>query len=114
MTHILIVGAAGMVGRKLTERLVRDSAADRLTLIDVVTPDAPSGFTGQIHRAALDLSAQGAAAQGGARPGRGLPAGGGPGGVGHHPARLRRRRRSARAVAVSGRGVSPPVRSPRC
>ena len=63
MTHILIVGAAGMVGRKLTDRLVRDGIADRLTLIDVITPDAPSGFVGEIHRATLDLSAPGAAAQ---------------------------------------------------
>jgi nucleoside-diphosphate-sugar epimerase len=41
--HILIIGAAGMVGRKLTERLVADgrlgsAAIERLTLADVVTP----------------------------------------------------------------------------
>ena len=27
--HILIIGAAGMVGRKLTERLVKDGGARR-------------------------------------------------------------------------------------
>jgi nucleoside-diphosphate-sugar epimerase len=63
MTHPLVIGAAGMVGRKLTERLVRDGSADRLTLVDVIIPDAPSEFTGEVHRAALDLSAPGAAAQ---------------------------------------------------
>ena len=39
--HILITGAAGMIGRKLTDRLVKDGSLngqpiDRLTLIDVV------------------------------------------------------------------------------
>ena len=61
--HILIIGAAGMVGRKLTERLVRDQAVDRLTLVDVVEPSAPAGFAGHLHRAALDLSAPHAAAK---------------------------------------------------
>ncbi len=46
--HILIIGAAGMVGRKLTERLVRDkrlgsAPIDQLTLVDVVAPDKPQG-----------------------------------------------------------------------
>jgi nucleoside-diphosphate-sugar epimerase len=41
--HILVLGAAGMVGRKLTDRLVRDGhlgnkAITRLTLQDVVAP----------------------------------------------------------------------------
>lgn len=63
MTHPLVIGAAGMVGRKLTERLVRGGSTDRLTLVDVITPNTPSGFTGEVHRAALDLSAPGAAAQ---------------------------------------------------
>ncbi len=44
--HILITGAAGMIGRKLVERLTRDGALngkniDRLTLLDVVPPEAP-------------------------------------------------------------------------
>lgn len=46
--HILVLGAAGMVGRKLTERLVRDGRLGsreitRLTLQDVVAPQNPVG-----------------------------------------------------------------------
>ena len=49
--HILITGAAGMIGRKLTARLVKDGALngkpiDRLTLIDMVAPERPAGFSG--------------------------------------------------------------------
>ena len=62
--HILITGAAGMVGRKLTERLVADGglngkAIDRLTLVDVMKPDAPAGFRGKVDARALDISVQG-------------------------------------------------------
>jgi nucleoside-diphosphate-sugar epimerase len=39
----LIIGAAGMIGRKLTERLVRDGGWGELILHDVVPPTAPSG-----------------------------------------------------------------------
>jgi len=48
--HILVLGAAGMVGRKLTERLLRDgrlgkSDITRMTLQDVVAPaPAKTGF----------------------------------------------------------------------
>ena len=50
--HILITGAAGMIGRKLTERLVADGglngADDRQAdAVDVVMPARPAGFTGQ-------------------------------------------------------------------
>lgn len=46
--HILILGAAGMVGRKLTERLLRDGRLGdrditRMTLQDVVAPAKPPG-----------------------------------------------------------------------
>lgn len=46
--HILVLGAAGMVGRKLTERLARDGRLGnreitRLTLQDVVAPQNPAG-----------------------------------------------------------------------
>ena len=66
--HILITGAAGMIGRKLTERLAKDgtlngSAIDRLTLIDVVAPQAPQGFAGTVEAAVSDLAAAGAAAK---------------------------------------------------
>ena len=45
--HILITGAAGMIGRKLTERLVIDRALgdhliEKLTLIDIVAPARPA------------------------------------------------------------------------
>lgn len=64
--HILIIGAAGMVGRKLTERLVRDKRlGDReitaLTLADVVSPARPEGFAGTVETVTADLSAPGAA-----------------------------------------------------
>ncbi|MGJ5043732.1 MULTISPECIES: D-erythronate dehydrogenase [unclassified Bradyrhizobium] len=44
--HILVLGAAGMVGRKLVERLVRDGrlgdkAITRMTLQDIVAPSKP-------------------------------------------------------------------------
>lgn len=64
--HIAIIGAAGMVGRKLIQRLVKDGgldgkAIDKMTLIDVFQPEAPAGFTGTIDARAADLSAPGEA-----------------------------------------------------
>ena len=64
--HILIIGAAGMVGRKLADRLARDGALgdkpiEAMTLVDVVTPDAPAGFTGKVTLETVDLSAPGEA-----------------------------------------------------
>ena len=46
--HILILGAAGMVGRKLAERLVKDGhlggrEITRMTLQDVIAPAKPAG-----------------------------------------------------------------------
>jgi D-erythronate 2-dehydrogenase len=66
--HILVTGAAGMIGRKLTARLVRDGQLngqkiDRLTLIDVVAPDKSGGFTKFLELSASDLSNPGAAAK---------------------------------------------------
>ena len=59
--HVLIIGAAGMIGRKLTERLVRDGglggkAIDRMTLADVVAPSAPAGYAGKVEALAVDIS----------------------------------------------------------
>ena len=59
--HILITGAAGMIGRKLTERLVRGGdlngeRIDQLTLVDVVTPARPAGFSGKVDTRAADVS----------------------------------------------------------
>jgi len=66
--HILMTGAAGMIGRKLTARLVKDGklngqAIDRLTLIDVVAPEKPAGFSGAVELSTVDLAAPGAAAK---------------------------------------------------
>jgi len=66
--HILITGAAGMIGRKLSARLVKDGQLngkkiDRLTLIDVVAPEKPAGFIGTTDLSASDLSSPGAAAK---------------------------------------------------
>ncbi|MGA7345680.1 MAG: NAD-dependent epimerase, partial [Pseudolabrys sp.] len=59
--HVLITGAAGMIGRKLSARLVKDGQLngkkiDRLTLIDVVAPEKPGGFAGTAELSASDLS----------------------------------------------------------
>ena len=63
--HILITGAAGMIGRKLTERLAKDGGLsgqpiDQMTLLDVVPPTVPAGFSGRIDAVASDLAAPGA------------------------------------------------------
>lgn len=59
--HVLIIGAAGMVGRKLAEAIARDGgigggAVDDLTLMDVVPPVAPAGFGGTVHIRVGDIS----------------------------------------------------------
>ena len=59
--HILITGAAGMIGRKLTARLVKDGALNgkpiaQLTLVDVVAPQKPEKFSGKVETAAADIA----------------------------------------------------------
>ena len=59
--HILITGAAGMIGRKLTTRLVADrtlggKAINRLTLVDIGPPQRPENFSGQVDTAAGDIA----------------------------------------------------------
>jgi nucleoside-diphosphate-sugar epimerase len=66
--HILIIGAAGMVGRKLIAGLLKAGAVggkpiERLTLADVVAPEPPKGFAGPVHPIAADLSEPGVAAR---------------------------------------------------
>jgi nucleoside-diphosphate-sugar epimerase len=66
--HILITGAAGMIGRKLAQRLIRDKALDDapidcITLADVVAPELPIGFSGLVEGLASDLAAPGEAAK---------------------------------------------------
>ena len=65
--HILITGAAGMIGRKLTERLVRDGklngqTIDKFTLIDIVPPPMPEATGIAVNAVTGDLAGPGAAA----------------------------------------------------
>jgi D-erythronate 2-dehydrogenase len=60
--HILITGAAGMIGRKLTDRLGKDGTLvgkpiDKLTLLDIVCPPNPETLTGKVETVAADLAA---------------------------------------------------------
>ncbi len=64
--HVMIIGAAGMVGRKLTERLAADGRLGgrdigRLTLVDVVAPAPPRAFGGAVETVTADLSSPGEA-----------------------------------------------------
>ena len=62
--HVLVLGAAGMLGRKLVARLASGGlggAVDALTLVDIVAPAAPVGFAGRVEARAGDLSAPGVA-----------------------------------------------------
>ncbi len=64
--HVMVIGAAGMVGRKLVARLVRDGGLggrpiETLTLVDVVAPVSPEGFSGSVETVTADLSATGEA-----------------------------------------------------
>ena len=64
--HILVTGAAGMIGRKLVDRLVAAGAigtqpVTSLTLIDIVAPQPPQGFTGGVTTREADLSVPGEA-----------------------------------------------------
>ena len=64
--HILSIGAAGMVGRKLTARLVADGRLagreiSRMTLADVVAPEQPAGAGFPVETATADLGEPGVA-----------------------------------------------------
>jgi nucleoside-diphosphate-sugar epimerase len=64
--RVLVIGAAGMIGRKLTDALVQsgsigDHTIDHLTLVDVVEPARPSGIEAEVR--AADLSAADVAAE---------------------------------------------------
>ncbi len=59
--NVLIIGAGGMVGRKLTASLLRDGALggrgiERMDLVDVVAPDVPQGAGITINCRAADIS----------------------------------------------------------
>jgi nucleoside-diphosphate-sugar epimerase len=62
--HVLVTGAAGMLGRKFLERLARDPGAlgapvDRLTLVDVVAASPPPALAAISTPVATDFSQEG-------------------------------------------------------
>jgi D-erythronate 2-dehydrogenase len=64
--HVLVTGAAGMIGRKLVARLARDgwlngAAIDTLTLTGVVAPAPPAGCSGTVAMKTADLASPGVA-----------------------------------------------------
>ncbi|WP_322990157.1 D-erythronate dehydrogenase [Hoeflea sp.] len=64
--HLLIIGAAGMIGRKLAEKVASTSMIGgrpitTLTLADVIEPDVAADFDGLRQVVATDLSEPGAA-----------------------------------------------------
>jgi nucleoside-diphosphate-sugar epimerase len=64
--QVLIIGAAGMLGRKLAEAMAARGIAGApvtdLRLADVIAPPVPAGFSGKVQTLAVDLAAEGAAA----------------------------------------------------
>jgi nucleoside-diphosphate-sugar epimerase len=66
--HVLITGAAGMIGRKLAQKLARDGGLNgkqihKLTLLDVAPPHYAPGFAGRMEVVDADLSEAGKAAR---------------------------------------------------
>jgi nucleoside-diphosphate-sugar epimerase len=64
--HAMIIGAAGMIGRKLAQRLAGPDgsarpAVTKLSLVDVIAPDATIGGSLPVERLTADLSAPGTA-----------------------------------------------------
>ena len=64
--HILIIGAAGMIGGKLIARLIEDGglggrSIDRLSLADWVGPTPPTGVPFNVETRDADLAAPGVA-----------------------------------------------------
>jgi nucleoside-diphosphate-sugar epimerase len=59
--HVLIIGAAGMIGRKLANRLAKDGAIGgheiaKLTLVDIVQPAMPRTLSGRVGSYTADLA----------------------------------------------------------
>ncbi|HLG85885.1 MAG TPA: D-erythronate dehydrogenase [Alphaproteobacteria bacterium] len=64
--RILVTGAAGMIGRKLVERLAKDGHVGgreitTLAMTDIVEPSAPGGLGAESQITAADIAAPGAA-----------------------------------------------------
>lgn len=65
---LAVIGAAGMIGRKLVERVaatgqLNGQPVTAMTLVDVVAPTAPEGFNGTCDTYAADLTDEGAPAR---------------------------------------------------
>lgn len=65
--HILIIGAGGMIGRKLAAALAKSGSLggksiDRMTLADIAAPTMPEGRVAEIEALAADISVPGVAA----------------------------------------------------
>ncbi|RFB84610.1 NAD-dependent epimerase [Rhizobium leguminosarum bv. trifolii] len=59
--HILIIGAGGMIGRKLAASLARSGSLGartitRMTLVDIAPPPVPSGVVASVEALAADIS----------------------------------------------------------
>src|SRR5260221_3345696 len=66
--QIMMLGAAGMVGRKLTQHLAsagHSGGEDRtaLSLVDTIEPERPAHFSKNVSLAVTDISVPGAAAK---------------------------------------------------
>ncbi|WP_027230763.1 D-erythronate dehydrogenase [Phyllobacterium sp. UNC302MFCol5.2] len=64
--HVLVIGAAGMVGRKLLDKIASQPGAlgrdiEKLILVDVIKPDAPASLASISTSRAADLSEPGVA-----------------------------------------------------
>ncbi len=64
--HVMVIGAAGMIGRKLVEKFALEAGAlgydiGKLTLVDVIEPPVPPSLSTVATPLALDLSKDGAA-----------------------------------------------------
>jgi nucleoside-diphosphate-sugar epimerase len=64
--HVMVIGAAGMIGRKLVEKIATDPDAfgrdvEALTLVDVILPPVPAELAPLASVMALDVSEPGAA-----------------------------------------------------
>jgi nucleoside-diphosphate-sugar epimerase len=59
--NVLVIGAAGMIGRKFCEELAKRSSiggrpVDQLTMADTITPVAPGGAPFSVHPFSADIS----------------------------------------------------------
>jgi D-erythronate 2-dehydrogenase len=64
--HVMVIGAAGMIGRKLVEKFALEAGAlgydiGKLTLVDVIEPPVPPSLSAIATPLALDLSKDSAA-----------------------------------------------------